>query len=345
MNLPKLQDLSIAGRKVILRADLDVELGSKGEEFRLKALIPTLKYLADNKAKTLIIGHKGRPQGKVDEELSLKPVAEKLGQISDYQINFFGGLVGEVEIELKKLSEGGFLCLENLRFDAREEENDQGYAKELAALADLYVNEAFATHFPHASIVSLPKLLSHAAGFRFIQEVEKLTAVVDDVVRPLIVVIGGVKKDKTEYIDTLKKLTDKILVGGRLPEFLGDNTVSIRSLDESEKVVIANLMMDKEDITIHSMERFEEEIAKAKTIILAGPMGKCEEEGHRQGTERVFEAVANSSAEKIAGGGDTVAAIYLLGLEDKFNWISVGGGAMLEFLAKGTLPSIEALID
>lgn len=343
-DLPKITVLSVSGKKVLLRADMDVEIGSKGEEFRLKALIPTLKYLSDNKARTIIIGHKGRPEGKITQELSLELVVKELAKISGYQISFFNGSLEGAKAESEKVSEEGFLCLENLRFDIREEKNDSAFAKELSELADFYVNEAFATHSAHASIVGLPKLLPHAAGIRFLEEVEKLSGVLKNPKKPFVVVIGGAKKDKTDYIESLEGKADKILVGGRLPEYMGDNTVSVRSLDADEKVVVANLVMDKEDITIHSIERFEEEIAKAGTIVLAGPMGKYEEEGHRQGTERVLRAIIETGAYKIAGGGDTIAAIYLLGLENKFDWISVGGGAMLEFLAKGTLPSIEALL-
>jgi phosphoglycerate kinase len=117
------------------------------------------------------------------------------------------------------------------------------------------------------------------------------------------------------------------------------------TINEGEKVVVAKLMPDKEDITINSIEKFEEEIAKAKTILVAGPIGKYEEEGHRQGTQRVFTAVANSNAYKVAGGGDTEEALTTCSVRDKFDWVSVGGGAMLEYLAKGTLPGIEALVD
>lgn len=337
----------MGGKRVILRADLDIEIGSKGEDSRLKAIIPTLKYLSDNKAKTIIIGHKGRPEGKASSELSLGPVAKELAEISGYQIRFFNGPLGDAKAESERISEGGFLCLENLRFDIREEKNDQEFAKELVSLADVYVNEAFATHSAHASIVSLPKLLPHAAGFRFVEEVKRLGTVVEKPQRPLLILIGGVKKDKTDYIEPLKTIADKILVGGRLPDYLQDTKYSLPVRQAGildTKIMIANLLPDKEDLTINSIEKFEEEIKKAETVVLAGPMGKYEEEGHRQGTERVFSAVAASQTSfKIAGGGDTIAAIYLLGIENKFDWISVGGGAMLEFLAKGTLPSIDAL--
>ncbi|MCX6705309.1 MAG: phosphoglycerate kinase, partial [Candidatus Woesebacteria bacterium] len=195
-----------------------------------------------------------------------------------------------------------------------------------------------------ASIVGLPKLLPHAVGFRFAKEVENLSKVFENPAHPLLFIVGGSKKDKLDYIKSLESLSDKILVGGRLPEYYGDLALeSVRNRGEQDKLIIANLVQDKEDITLNSIERFEKEIEKAKTIVLAGPMGKYEEEGHRQGTERVFKAVAGSSTFKVAGGGDTERAISELAISDKFDWISVGGGAMLEFLAKRTLPGIEAL--
>jgi phosphoglycerate kinase len=132
------------------------------------------------------------------------------------------------------------------------------------------------------------------------------------------------------------------LVGGRLPEYFGDNGLESVRL-QNGKLVIGNLNMDKGDITLHTIERFKEEIGRAGTIVLAGVLGKYEDEGHRQGTKEIFEAVANSGAYKVAGGGDTEAALTIFNLTDKFDWISVGGGAMLEFLAKGTLPGIQAL--
>jgi phosphoglycerate kinase len=181
--------------------------------------------------------------------------------------------------------------------------------------------------------------LPHAAGLRFHEEVRNLSMVFENPKRPVVMGISGVKDDKLSYIKDFLKVADKILIGGRLPEYIHDSS----ELHKNPKVVVANLMADKEDITIHSVEKFEEEIGKAGTIVLSGPMGKFEEEGHRQGTKRVFEAVAFGQAFKVAGGGDTQSAIKMFGLNEKFDWISVGGGAMLTFLAKGTLPGIEAL--
>lgn len=307
MKLPGLEDLNVSGKKVLVRADLDTD-------YRLQTLIPTLDYLVKNNAKIILIGHKGRPEGKVVEDLSLKPLEEKFRK-------------WQVQVE------------ENLRFDPGEEANDSDFAKRLAEKGEIYVNEAFAaSHRKHASIVGLPKLLPSAAGFHFIKEVESLSKVVNQPKKPVLVIIGGAKKDKLDYVESFKKFADKILVAGRLPEFMPESA-------SNDKLIIARLIQDKEDITIRSIEEFGEEIAKAGTIVVVGPMGKFEEKGHRMGTERVFKAIVESSAFKLAGGGDTRKAISMLGSSDKFDWISVGGGAMLEYLANGTLPGIQALLN
>lgn len=347
MNLPKLNDLKLAGKKVILRADLDVVTEEKEGEFRLKALIPTLAQLSESKAKTIIIGHRGRPGGSKENNLSLKPVADKLAKLSGLDIEFVEEITGEaVTQKVDKLQSGSFICLENLRFNAGEETGDESFSKSLASLGEVYINEAFAaSHRPHASITGLPKLLPHAPGFRFVEEVDKLSKLWEKPERPFIVVVGGAKKDKLDLIKPLSELADKVLVGGRLPDYMGDEgLVSVRTRSQEEKIIVGNLIMDKEDITLHTIERFEKELMPAKTVLLAGPMGKYEEEGHRQGTERVFTAVANLDANKITGGGDSHIVLAIYQLEDKFNWISVGGGAMLEFLAKRSLPGIDALL-
>ena len=287
------------------------------QNLRLKTLIPTLDYIKEKGGRIILIGHRGRPGGKVEESLSLRPFLE-----------IFKRWDAEV--------------LENLRFDSREESNDEGFAKELAAKADVFVNEAFgASHRQHASIVGLPKFLPHCSGLHFADEVKNLSRVIEDPKRPVVAIISGVKDDKLTYIEDFKKFADKILIGGRLPEYIHDTS----AWRKDEKIIVANFIADKEDITIHTIEVFNKEVAEAQTVVLSGPLGKFEEDGHRQGTLCVFKAVVDSDAFKVAGGGDTISAINLLGFNDKFDWISVGGGAMLEFLAKGTLPGIEALVS
>ncbi len=309
MNLPKIADLDVSGKRVLLRLDLDCE--PEPNDLRIKASRETLDYLKEKGSQIVIIAHRGRPEGKVDENLSLKPFQP-----------FFDKWGAKVE--------------ENLRFNPGEEKNDPEFARHLADLGNVYVNEAFAaSHREHASIVGIPKLLPHAAGFRFVEEVENLSKVLVNPKRPVVFIIGGVKKDKLDDIENLKEVADKILVGGRLPEYIKEMP--------NEKMVVGNLLPDKEDLTINSMIKFEGEIKKAGTIVLAGPMGKYEEEGHRQGTERIFKAVAKSDAFKVTGGGDGLVVLQLFNLIDKFNWVSVGGGAMLEFLVRGTLPGLEVM--
>lgn len=318
MKIPSISDLDISNKKVLLRLDLDCEPDIK--DLRIRSSEETLNYLKTKNSEIIIIGHKGRPGGKVDNTLSLRPFQ-------------------------KIFNKWGAVVYENLRFDSCEEKNDSNFAQRLSVLGDIYVNEAFASsHRAHASIVGLPKLLPHAAGFRFVKEIENLSKVFENPKRPLIFVISGVKEDKLQYLKAFEQFADKILIGGRLPEYLGDKALeSVRT--QSGKVIIGNLIMDKEDITLNTIDIFKEEIARAGTIVLSGPIGRYEDLGHRQGTEEIFKAViANKSAFKVAGGGDTEKAVISLGLDlNSFDWFSVGGGAMLEFLANKTLPGIESL--
>lgn len=316
MELPKITDLEVAGKRVLLRLDLDIP---PGDFSRIEAASQTLDYLKENQVEIIILGHRGRPTGdkEKDKDLSLLPLQP-----------YFDKWGAKVE--------------ENLRFDPGEVANDPEFARKLALMGDVYVNEAFAvSHREHASIVGIPKFLPHAAGFRFIEEVAHLGKKFP---KPVAVLISGVKEDKVEMAKKLAKIYDKVLVGGRLPEYFGDEAlVSIRS--QNSDLLLGNLTTDKEDITLNTIQRFKEEIKKAGTIILAGVLGRYEDEGHRQGTKEIFEAVAVSSAYKIAGGGDTEAALTMFNLTAKFDWISVGGGAMLEFLVSKTLPGIKALVE
>ncbi|MBI4157914.1 phosphoglycerate kinase [Candidatus Woesebacteria bacterium] len=334
MNLHKVSDLDVSGKRVLVRLDLDL---AKGDDSRLRAAKETLLYLLEKGAKIIAIGHKGRPNGVEDPNLSLRDVVENLSAITGKKAVFHPTLEAVPDSEV--------VLLENLRFYKGEEENDIEFTKKLAALGEVYINEAFAvSHRKHTSIVGLPTLLPHAGGFRLVEEVKKLSMALENPKRPVIALISGIKKDKLEMIKALSKKFDKILVGGRLPEYLGDEALeSVRLKPKNEKLVIGNLIQDKEDITLNTVQRFKDEIQKAGTIILAGVLGRYEDAGHMQGTREVFEAIAASSAFKIAGGGDTEAAISTLKLKEKFDWISVGGGAMLEFLSSGTLPGIEAL--
>ena len=336
MNLATVDSLDFGNKRVLVRADLDVpfEEGKILDDSRIRNCLPTFKYVLEKGAeRLLILGHIGKYVGP-EKTVSTFFLRESLAQLLGQEVNFIAGMPPAGEIN------GRVVLLDNVRMNEGEEKDDEEFARALSSLADIYVNEAFATsHREHASIIGVPKLLPKAAGLRFAEEVAKLSIILENPKRPVVAMVSGVKKDKLSYIQNFLKFADMILVGGRLPDYVGD-TDPVRS---NSKIILARLIPDKEDITIHSIETFQKELARAGTIIVAGVLGKYEEEGHRQGTKQLFEAVAASTAFKLMGGGDSEAAASLFGITDKFDWISTGGGAMLEFLSNGTLPGLQAL--
>ncbi len=344
-----LNDLDFGGDSVLVRCDLDVD--SPDENPRLTAAVGTVVTLLKNGAKhVVLIGHVKRPNGKYSKELSTHSLIKYFEQKLSLSIYFVGyNDFDKFDINSDNASDFKIFLLDNLRFWDGEKKNDSTFSKSLIDKfsATAYVNEAFGTaHRKHASIIGLPKLLDKkCVGMRFEKEVEILTKVLEDPKRPVVSLLSGVKEDKLNYIEPFKKFSDVLLIGGRLPDYMDNEQISVRMKQKGEKMRVADLNQDKEDITLYSIEEFEKEIEKAGTVVMAGPMGKYEDEGQRVGTTRILQAIKDSSAYKIAGGGDSEKAIKLLGFEDTFDWISTGGGAMLDFLANGTLPGIEVLID
>lgn len=327
MKLPKLEDFNFQGQKVLVRCDLDVPLQQAenrllvADDTRLRGCLPTIQFLLSHNASVILLGHLGRPEGKVVEELRMEPVRQRLAAL---------------------LRTDNFTLLENLRFDPGEEANDLEFTRKLASLGNFYVNEAFAaSHRPHASIVGLPKLLPHAAGLHFVQEVEGLSKAVENPSRPLVFVIGGAKPEtKLPMVEEFAKKADWVLVGGKL---IQNSEFKVQNDNLKSKIIWGSLISSGLDINQESIEKFKEIIKNARTIVLNGTMGKYEERGAEKGTQQIFEAAANSSAFKIVGGGDTIAALTRFGLIGKMDYVSTAGGAMLEYLADGTLPGIEAL--
>ena len=341
MKLPSFTSFDFQEKRVLVRSDLDVPLrnGLVVDETRLRECLPTLKYLLDQKAKVILMGHLGRPEGKVVEELRMEPVAQNLRaklKASNSKLK-----IKIQNFEAYEITES-LVLLENLRFYPGEENNEAIFVRELASLGDFYVNEAFAaSHRQHASIVGLPKLLPHAAGFHFVQEVEGLSKAIENPQRPLVFVIGGAKPEtKLPMVEEFAKKADWVLVGGKL---IQNSEFKVQNDNLKSKIILASLTSNGLDINQDSIEKFKEIIKNARTIVLNGTMGKYEERGAEKGTQQIFEAVANSSAFKIVGGGDTIAALTHFNLIDKMDYVSTAGGAMLEFLAKGTLVGIEAL--
>jgi len=347
MKLPSVKELSVAQKTVLLRTNYDVPLKSQKSKIknqnlevadgtRIDESLPTINYLLEQQAKIIILSHLGRPEGKVNPDLSLKPIADCLGQLLKRELPLFS----KIE-EVDKNQQ--VVILENLRFWPGEEDNDLAFAQNLAALGDFFVNDAFAcAHRQHASIVGIPKFLPAAFGFDFIRETEVLDKVRNNPRRPVTVILGGVKEDKLEVVDKLLNWADYLLIGGKLSTLISN----------SEKIFIADLNPEGKDITLESTERFKKIITQAGTIIWAGPMGVFEDSHYEVGTKAVAEAVVESGAYTVVGGGDTEAALTKFGLTDKVDYlvkqqtmfISSGGGAMFEFLAQGTLPGIEAIV-
>jgi len=338
MKLPSVKDLDVAKKKVLLRTNYDVPLIEQevADETRIEESLPTIEHLLSQRAKIIIISHFGRPGGKVAPKLSLKPTVDVLEDLL--------GLDKEIalveKIEPKEDFKSQVVILENLRFDPGEVACDKDFAQKLASLADFYINDAFAvSHRKHASIVSVPQLLPSAFGLDFLKEIEVLSKIRENPKRPVAIILGGVKKSKIKAAQKLTAWADYILVGGELIEYDG-----IPEMVDHHQKILGSLTKEGEDITMETVKKFKEAIAKAKTIIWSGPMGAYEEKKFERGTKEIAKAVVKSGAYNVIGGGDTEAAFTKFGLVDKVDYISSGGGAMLTFLAEGTLPGIEAII-
>ncbi|TET75300.1 MAG: phosphoglycerate kinase [Candidatus Aminicenantes bacterium] len=389
-----LKDLDFKGKQVFLRVDFNVPLDEKGEirdDTRIKAVIPTLNYLLDQKAKIIIASHLGRPKGEFNPKLSLKPVAIRLAELISQKIILAPDVIGdEVDNLKKKLKENQVLLLENLRFHTEETNNDSCFAQHLANEVDYYVNDAFGVcHRAHASVVAITEYVKKsAAGFLVKKEIEYLSRTIHSPEKPYTAILGGVKvSDKIPVIENLLNKADDILIGGAMAYtfFAAQGFEVGRSLVEEDKKDLAlnllsharekkvNLYLPSDhiaapavapeaeaetidalpipsdlmalDIGPNTVRKYSKIITSAKTIFWNGPMGVFEIDKFSHGTMDIAEAVANSDALSIVGGGDSVAAVYKAGVSEKISHISTGGGASLEFIANETLPGIEVLME
>jgi phosphoglycerate kinase len=341
--LRKIQDVDIKGKTIFLRADLDVPIsnGKIADDSRLNAFLPTLEYLLEKGAKVIIAGHLGRPEGK-DEKFSLKPVAHWICKKQNWTPK--DGNIGS--FEGATLSENVSI-LENLRFYKEEEENNPEFSQKLADLAQIYVNDAFASsHRAHASIVGITKFLPSFAGLRLIKEVEELSSVLNNPKRPLTIIIGGAKiETKLPLVEKMHHFADYVLVGGEIAE---NDKVLLKVAHEKIQgqkaaLIVADLIENTKDITQKSAENFVQIAEQSNTIIWNGPMGLVEEEEYAVGTKILAEEISKLTAYKIVGGGDTLSYLKKINLLSKFNFASTGGGAMLEFLSGEKLPGLVAL--
>ena len=394
LNKKTIEDIDVKGKRVLARCDFNVPLkdGEITNDKRIVAALPTIKYLMEHGAKVILCSHLGRPKGEYKLEFSLAPVAKKLSEYLGVEVKLAEDpeVVGENAKKLAaELKDGEVMLLENVRFRAEETKNEENFSKELASLADIFVNDAFGTaHRAHCSTTGVAAYLPAVCGFLIQKEIKFMGGALANPKRPLVAILGGAKvSDKIGVISNLIDKCDTIIIGGGMAytfmKYLGhsigtsllesdwiekagemmadakakgvnflipvDNKVG-KEYDENteSKIVSSDEIPDGWmglDIGPKSMEIFCDAIKGAGTVIWNGPMGVSEWDNFAAGTIAVANAVAESGAVSIIGGGDSVAAVTKLGFADKMSHISTGGGASLEFLEGKELPGIAALQD
>ncbi|MEY3360396.1 MAG: hypothetical protein RL531_115 [Actinomycetota bacterium] len=357
--------------------------GRVTDDLRITTTLPTVEWLRSRGAAVVLAAHLGRPKGSARPEFSLAPVAERLAELLGTEVPMAPSAIGaETAAMVASLDPGDVMLLENLRFHPGEEANDPAFATNLVAPFDLYVNEAFgASHRAHASIVGPPRVLPSAAGLLLRREVEVLGGLLDAPERPFVAILGGSKvSDKLGVIDALLTKCDTILVGGAMAfTFLaaqghpiGDSLLEADRLEDCRRllatgrvevpvdvVVAREIAPDAEvrivaasaipdgwkglDVGPESAAHFADRITAARTVLWNGPMGVFEVAPFASGTRAVAEAVVACSGFTVIGGGDSAAAARQMGLADRIDHVSTGGGASLELLELGDLPGLEAL--
>ena len=387
MALRTIDMLDVAGKRTFIRADFNVPLenGRITDATRIEAALPTIKWAVAHGARVILASHLGRPKGKRDPKYSLQPVGDALAELLHLKLILAPDCVGpEVERMSKSLDRREILLLENLRFHPEEEANDPAFARQLAALADVYVNDAFgAAHRAHASTEGMAHVVPvTAAGFLMQKEVDALAKIVDAPERPVVAILGGAKvSDKIKVIEHLLDKVDTVLIGGAMAytfllaagRKIGDSLVERDRLDVARDVLVRGksklrLPMDHivtsdisgatpteavgidipdgrkgVDIGSQTVAAYRDVIANARTIFWNGPMGIFEVEPFSRGTMAIANALADSSATTVVGGGDSIAALARSGRSDDITHISTGGGAALEFLEGRPLPGLTVL--
>jgi phosphoglycerate kinase len=389
MPYSSIRDLDLNGKRVFIRVDFNVPLQKNDagameitSDKRIKASLPTIQYALEHGAGVILASHLGRPKGKPNPEMSLKPVAARLQELLGRPVKMAPDCIGP-EVEAMKPAPGEVLLLENLRYHPEEEKNDPAFARQLASLCDVYVNDAFGSaHRAHASTEGMIRFVPVAgAGLLMEQELKYLGMAVTNPARPCVAILGGAKvSDKIEVIQNLGKVVDRLLIGGAMAyTFLkaqgkptGNSLVEADKVDlakrllaelggklmlPSDHVVVSEIAAGAEnqvvetipdgkigvDIGPRTIEEYAKVVAGAKTVIWNGPMGIFEKPPFDKGTVALARAVADSGAISVVGGGDSEKAIKAAGVTGKITHVSTGGGASLEFLAGIQLPGVAAL--
>ena len=382
MAILKMADLDLKGKRVLIRADLNVPLkdGKVASDKRIMATLPTIKLALEKGAKVMVISHLGRPEeGVYAEEFSLKPVADYIAtKLNGVKVRLEKDYLNGVEV-----NEGELVVLENCRFNKGEKKNAEDLSKKYAALCDVFVMDAFGTaHRAQATTYGVAQFAPVAcAGPLLAAELEALGKAMDNPARPMVAIVGGSKvSTKLPVLNSLLKVCDQLIVGGgiantfiaaaghkvgkslcendlidtakdlasktHIPEFV--DVVVGKEFDEKTPAVTKDLTDVADDDMIFdlgpkSMANINEVIKNAKTILWNGPVGVFEFDQFAAGTKSMADAIANSDAFSVAGGGDTINSIQKFGVTDKISYISTGGGAFLEFVEGKKLPAVEIL--
>jgi phosphoglycerate kinase len=388
-NKKTIKDIIVKGKRILVRVDFNVPIkdGEITDDTRIRAALPTIKYLVDEGASLILCSHLGRPKNGPEPAFSLKPVAEYLGTLISENVYFAADCVGSVAKDaVNKLEPKEILVLENTRFHNGEKKNDPEMAKELASYADVFVNDAFGTaHRAHASNVGVSEYLPAVAGLLLEKEIEYLDQTIEKPKKPFVAILGGAKvSDKINVIKNLLEKADTVLIGGGMANTffkaqgypVADSLVEDDALETARElvksggtklrlpvdVVIADDFDNGAkfrimsvgpvpegwrilDIGPETIKNYNKVISQAGTIVWNGPMGVFEMPNFAKGTFEIANAVANSEAISIIGGGDSASAIKKSGLADKISHISTGGGASLEMLEGVQLPGLVALED
>jgi phosphoglycerate kinase len=401
MSKLSLRDLDVRGKRMLVRVDFNVPTEERDgrtvitDDTRIRESLPTISYLREHGAKTILMAHFGRPKGKPVGKYSLRAVGDYLHTLLNHPVNFSHDTIGKIPEEIiAHMQEGDVTLLENVRFHPGEEANDPTFAEALSKLGDLYVNDAFgAAHRAHASTVGITEFVKQSAmGFLMEKEIQYLSHELAKPAKPFVVILGGSKvSDKIGVIKALVEKADSILIGGAMANTfwkaqgvpIGSSRVEADKLDlareilelAKEKGVRFLLPVDAleaqkiepgatarntsrvtptqgitdgwqaVDIGHATISLYENEIARAKTILWNGPVGIFEIPAFVTGTIAIAQALARSKATTIIGGGDSVTAVKQAGLADKMTFISTGGGASLELIEGKELPGIAALSD
>ena len=388
--LRSIVDLAIEGRRVLVRVDFNVPVdgGQISDDNRIRATLPTLKHALSRGARLVLASHLGRPKGKPDAQYTLEPAGAKLAELLGVEVLFTDDCLSDAAGKIVgELREGQVALLENLRFNPGEEKNDETFARSLAKLADVYVNDAFGvSHRAHASVAALPRLFQERGmGLLLQAEVEALEKLRSAAPRPFVAVLGGAKvSDKLGVLEALVDRVDALLIGGAMGNtflaarghdmgqsriesdklalarsvlqraeergvkiMLPEDVVVARSLDAETGTVVKATQVPNDamalDIGPATVESYRRVILPAKAVFWNGPMGMFERPAFAAGSLGIAKAGADCAGFTVVGGGDSVAAVNQAGLGDRYDHVSTGGGASLEYLEGRQLPGIESV--